>query len=101
MGGRLRGGIPASIGSRAVSGRAEGTFPEVQAGTASRKDAPSGIWSLCDQESERSRSREAGDIQLLGIHASYLRDQERQWDAYGDPAYDHQEAPSQAQRSES
>src|SRR5216683_608069 len=93
--GRHRGGLQQQSGCRSVSGGTYGTNEEVQPGTASREDAPAGIWSVCDRPTAVAWRRKTGDVQLPRLHA-YLREKEEQWTVYGAAANDSQKVAGQA-----
>src|SRR5258708_3878052 len=98
--GRHRGGLSQQSGCRSVSGGTYGTNEEVQPGTASREDATSGVWSVCDRSTAVAWRREARDVQFSWLHA-YLREEEEQWTVYGVAANDTQKVADEAERGES
>src|SRR5260370_5226163 len=98
--GRHRGGLSQQSGCRTVPGGTYGTNEEVQPGTASREDAPAGIWSVCDRPTAVAWRRKTGDVQLPRLHA-YLREKAEQWTVYGAAANDSQKVAGQAERGES
>src|SRR6266436_6312731 len=97
---RHRGGIPQQSGCRSVSGGAYRTNEEVQPGTASREDAPSGVRSVCDRPTAVAWRRETGDVQLPRLYA-HLREEGEQRTVYGVAANDTQETADEAERGES
>src|SRR5206468_2339459 len=91
-----RGGIPEQGGRRSVPGGTRGTTREIPPGTAPRKDAPSGVRSVCGRRPEETRSREARDVQLSRLHA-HLREEEKQWTIHGGSANDPQAVAGQTE----
>src|SRR6516225_9801813 len=55
--GRYRAGIPGEVGRRTVLGGTDGAISEVRARTASREDAPSGVWAVRGHQPEAARRR--------------------------------------------
>src|SRR5882757_7652093 len=98
--GRHRGGLSQQSGCRSVSGGTYGTNEEVQAGTASRENAPAGIWSVCDRPTAVAWRRETGDVQLPWLYA-HLREEEEQWTVHGAAANDAQKVAGETERGES
>src|SRR5258706_16476370 len=85
---------------KAPSGGTYGTNEEVQPGTASRENATSGVWSVCDRPTAVAWRRETGDVQLPGLYA-HLREEEEQWAVYGVAANDTQKVANETERGES
>src|SRR5467141_2810708 len=98
--GRHRGGLSQQSGCRSVSGGTYGTNEEVQPGTASRENAPAGIWSVCDRPTAVAWRRETGNVQLSWLYA-HLREEGEQRTVYGVAADDTQETADEAERGES
>src|SRR5258708_36333932 len=80
--GRHRGGLSQQSGCRTVPGGTYGTNAKVQPGTASRENAPAGIWSVCDRPTAVAWRRETGNVQLSWLYA-HLREEEEQWTVHG------------------
>src|SRR6266403_1041153 len=55
---------------KAPSGGTYGTNEEVQPGTASRENATSGVWSVCDRPTAVAWRRETGDVQLSWLQCA-------------------------------
>ncbi len=72
---------------------------KVQSGTASRENAPAGVWSICDQQPAEARRREAGNVQLPRFYA-HLCEEEEQRNVYGSSADDPQKTAGEAERGE-
>src|SRR6266478_4430478 len=98
--GRHRGGLSQQSGCRTVPGGTYGTNAKVQPGTASRENAPAGIWSVCDRPTAVAWRRETGDVQLPRLYA-HLREEGEQRTVYGVAANDTQETADEAERGES
>src|SRR5437879_8912208 len=98
--GRHRGGLSQQSGCRTVPGGTYGTNAKVQPGTASRENAPAGIWSVCDRPTAVARRRETGNVQLSWLYA-HLREEEEQWTVHGVAANDPQKIADEAERGES
>src|SRR5437016_2328715 len=91
---RYRGWIPQQSGCRSVSGGTYGTNEEVQPGTASRENATSGVWSVCDRPTAVARRRETGDVQLSWLH-THLCEEEEQRTVHGAAANDPQKVANE------
>src|SRR6266404_4945224 len=98
--GRHRGGLSQQSVCRSVSGGTYGTNEEVQPGTASRENATSGVWSVCDRPTAVAWRRETGDVQLPWLYA-YLRKEEEQRTVHGAAANDTQKVANETERGES
>src|SRR5260221_7485913 len=98
--GRHRGGLSQQSGCRTVPGGTYGTNAKVQPGTASRENAPAGIWSVCDRPTAVAWRRETGNVQLSWLYA-HLREEEEQWTVHGVAANDPQKIADEAERGES
>src|SRR6266478_1256203 len=98
--GRHRGGLSQQSGCRTVPGGTYGTNAKVQPGTASRENAPAGIWSVCDRPTAVAWRRETGDVQLPWLYA-HLREEEEQWTVHGAAANDAQKVAGETERGES
>src|SRR5258708_3672994 len=98
--GRHRGGLSQQSGCRIVPGGTYGTNAKVQPGTASRENAPAGIWSVCDRPTAVAWRRETGNVQLSWLYA-HLREEEEQWTVHGVAANDPQKIADEAERGES
>src|SRR6202008_2881012 len=98
--GRHRGGLSQQSGCRTVPGGTYGTNAKVQPGTASRENAPAGIWSFCDRPTAVAWRRETGNVQLSWLYA-HLREEEEQWTVHGVAANDPQEIADEPERGES
>src|SRR6266446_4229700 len=97
---RHRGGLSQQSGCRSVPGGTYGTNAKVQPGTASREDATSGVWSVCDRPTAVAWRRETGDVQLSWLHA-HLREEEEQRTVHGAAANNPQKAANETERGES
>src|SRR6266850_1829353 len=98
--GRHRGGLSQQSGCRSVSGGTYGTNAKVQPGAASRENATSGVWSVCDRPTAVAWRRETGDVQLSGLH-THLCEEEKQRTVHGAAANDPQKAANETERGES
>src|SRR5260221_6820543 len=85
--GRHRGGLSQQSGCRTVPGGTYGTNAKVQPGTASRENAPAGIWSVCDRPTAVAWRRETGNGPLSWRYA-HLRAREAPWTVHRDAAND-------------
>src|SRR6267378_3471206 len=85
---------------KAPSGGTYGTNEEVQPGTASRENATSGVWSVCDRPTAVAWRRETGDVQLSWLH-THLCEEEEQRTVHGAAANDPQKVANETERGES
>jgi retron-type reverse transcriptase len=74
---RHRGGLPASLGCRAVSGRASAASAEVRAGVASAEDPDHRIRAPRGAQAQGTKPRQAGNLRLPRLHAHLWDEQGR------------------------
>ena len=70
-------GFEHRVGGRAVPGRAARAIREVRLGTAPRQDAADRVRPVCRRDRRNAWRRQAGDLQLPGLHAQLREDPER------------------------